>query len=155
MSLNRNQNQLQIDLVKEYYGKVLSSKQDLKTTACCVPQTPSLKIKDLLSKIHPEVTSKFYGCGLPIPEALEGKTILDLGCGTGRDCFILAALAGPTGKVVGVDMTEEQLEVARKHTSIIKIGLRWLPWNLNLDLSKISVHLILPTTQLTSLFPIV
>ncbi len=118
--MNPNQNQLQIDLVKEYYGKVLSSKQDLKTTACCVPQTPSLKIQNLLSKIHPEVTSKFYGCGLPIPEALEGKTILDLGCGTGRDCFILAALAGPSGKVVGVDMTQEQLEVARKHISYHK-----------------------------------
>lgn len=44
-----------------------------------------------------------------------GKTVLDLGCGTGRDCFVCAQLVGETGSVIGVDMTEAQLAVARKH----------------------------------------
>ena len=50
-----------------------------------------------------------YGCGLPIPEAVEKCKILDLGCGTGRDVFVLSKLVGPNGKVVGIDMTQEQV----------------------------------------------
>jgi arsenite methyltransferase len=46
---------------------------------------------------------------------LEGKTVLDLGSGSGRDCFILSKLVGPKGKVIGVDMTDEQLEIANNH----------------------------------------
>jgi SAM-dependent methyltransferase len=66
-------------------------------------------------QIAPEVVEKFYGCGSPIPPAIEGCTVLDLGCGTGRDVFLCAALVGPSGRVIGVDMTEEQLAVARRH----------------------------------------
>jgi SAM-dependent methyltransferase len=49
------------------------------------------------------------------PEILEGARILDLGCGSGRDVYALAQLAGPQGDVAGVDMTPEQLETARAH----------------------------------------
>ncbi|MDA1197002.1 MAG: methyltransferase domain-containing protein [Nanoarchaeota archaeon] len=101
--------------VKEYYGKELKSMDDLKTNACsCVVNIPSSH-KEILSKIDPEITSKFYGCGSPIPPLLAGKTVLDLGCGTGRDAYLVSALVGEHGKVIGVDMTEEQLAVARKH----------------------------------------
>ena len=72
------------------------------------------KIKSLINSIHPEVNEKFYGCGLIIPEAIEGSHILDLGSGSGRDSFILASLAGKTGRVVGIDMTKEQIEVANR-----------------------------------------
>jgi len=72
-------------------------------------------LRPLLANIHEEVASRFYGCGTPIPQAIEGASVLDLGCGTGRDCFILASLVGPSGKVVGIDMTDSQLEVAHKH----------------------------------------
>ncbi|CAG0893604.1 unnamed protein product [Cyprideis torosa] len=57
---------------------------------------------------------KYYGCGLPFPEAVEGCSVLDLGCGTGRDVYVLSQLVGPEGRVVGVDMTDEQLAVARE-----------------------------------------
>ena len=50
-----------------------------------------------------------------IPLALNGRTVLDLGCGTGRDCFVLSKLVGESGRVIGVDMTDEQLEVAKRH----------------------------------------
>ena len=43
------------------------------------------------------------------PEAVEGCTVLDLGSGAGIDCFVLSRLVGPSGKVVGVDMTQEQV----------------------------------------------
>ena len=59
--------------------------------------------------------ARYYGCGLLLPEALEGCRIVDLGCGSGRDCYLLSKLAGEGGKVVGVDMTEAQLEVAQRH----------------------------------------
>jgi SAM-dependent methyltransferase len=66
-------------------------------------------------QIDEEVVTKFYGCGSPIPVAAEGCTILDLGCGTGRDAYVCSKLVGESGDVIGVDMTEEQLEVARRH----------------------------------------
>jgi SAM-dependent methyltransferase len=59
--------------------------------------------------------SRYYGCGLVAPSLLEGCRVLDLGCGSGRDVYALAQMVGETGQVVGVDMTEEQLEVAAKH----------------------------------------
>ena len=57
------------------------------------------------------VCFRFYGCGLVIPEALEGLHILDLGSGSGQDCFVLSKLVGEDGHVTGVDMTEEQVHV--------------------------------------------
>ncbi len=71
-------------------------------------------LKPLLSKVHAKVLSKYYGCGLVCPTALEGLKILDLGCGSGRDVYVLSQLVGATGFVVGVDMTDEQLEVANE-----------------------------------------
>ena len=70
-----------------------------------------------MSKIHDEVLARYYGCGLVLPEQLEGTSILDLGCGAGRDCYVMSCLVGPHGRVVGVDMTREQLEVARRYRS--------------------------------------
>jgi ubiquinone/menaquinone biosynthesis C-methylase UbiE len=103
------------DQVKEYYGKILASKNDLKTSACCSIETLPLHHRQVLSNIDNEILDKFYGCGSPIPPALEGCTVLDLGCGTGRDVYLSAQLAGPDGFVIGVDMTDEQLAVARRH----------------------------------------
>ena len=103
--------------VSEYYGKTLQSSKDLKTTACCPIDSMPAFVKPLLQNVPNEVQERFYGCGSPIPFAIEGKRILDLGCGTGRDCFILSQLAGPTGEVIGIDMTDEQLQVANKYLS--------------------------------------
>jgi SAM-dependent methyltransferase len=103
------------DIVKDYYGKQLQSSDDLKTDACCDASAVPDWLKPLLAKIHPEVLSRYYGCGLVAPDLLEGCRVLDLGCGSGRDVYALAQLVGPTGEVVGVDMTDEQLEVAEKH----------------------------------------
>lgn len=103
------------DNVREYYGKTLESSADLKTNACCDSAAVPDAIKQALSKIHDEVLSRYYGCGLTVPHDLEGLSVLDLGSGSGRDCYLLAQLVGEKGRVVGVDMTEEQLAVARRH----------------------------------------
>lgn len=103
------------DVVQDYYGKQLQSTNDLKTTACCDPSDIPGWMKPLLSRIHPEVLSRYYGCGLVAPNNLEGCRVLDLGCGTGRDVYALAQMVGKTGQVIGVDMTDEQLDVAQTH----------------------------------------
>lgn len=101
--------------VSEYYGKILKSSDDLKTNACCTSSAPPRYVREILPEIHKEILSRFYGCGSPIPMGLEGCTALDLGCGTGRDVFILSKLVGAQGHVYGVDMTPEQIEVAIKY----------------------------------------
>ena len=103
------------DFVQKYYGEVLGESLDLKTDACCTVETPPDFVGALLGDVHPEVNARYYGCGLLLPEAIQDCRVLDLGCGAGRDCYLLSRLVGPTGKVVGVDMTEAQLEVAERH----------------------------------------
>ena len=102
--------------VRAYYGEFLDGSDDLHTDACCCSETPPPKyVLDVLKEIEPEIVAHFYGCGSPIPPALEGATVLDLGCGTGRDVYIASKLVGPAGHVIGVDMTPAQLAFARKH----------------------------------------
>jgi arsenite methyltransferase len=101
--------------IRDYYGRVLRSKSDLKTSACCATSVPASHVRAVLPLIHPEILERSYGCGSPIASALEGCTVLDLGCGTGQDCYVLSKLVGPGGRVIGIDMTVEQLGVARRH----------------------------------------
>ncbi|MCK5697338.1 MAG: methyltransferase domain-containing protein [Gammaproteobacteria bacterium] len=103
------------DEVKEYYGKILQSSNDLKTDACCTDTDMPDHIKQAMSNIHAEVASRYYGCGLVRPQELEGMRILDLGSGSGRDCYVLSQLVGENGFVLGVDMTEEQLAIANQY----------------------------------------
>ncbi len=106
------------EIVQDYYGRQLQTSSDLKTSACCdITQVPDW-LKPLLARIHPEVLSRYYGCGLVCPPLLDGCRVLDLGCGSGRDVYALAQLVGPSGEVVGVDMTDEQLAVAEKHRGV-------------------------------------
>jgi len=101
--------------VRHYYGEVLKSSSDLKTGACCATETLPASLRTLLANVHPEVRERFYGCGAPQPPVLDGVVVLDLGCGSGRDCYLLSQLVGERGEIIGVDMTAEQLAVARRH----------------------------------------
>ncbi len=101
--------------VQRYYGQILQSSQDLKTSACCTLDAMPRHLRPYLADLHPEVVARFYGCGSPLPPALQGCTVLDLGCGSGRDCYLLSRLVGESGRVIGIDMTEEQLAVAQRH----------------------------------------
>lgn len=101
------------ETVRRYYGETLASSADLRTDACCDASAVPDRIKPLLARIHDDVLARYYGCGTVVPERLRGATVLDLGCGTGRDVYLLAQLVGPEGRVIGVDMTPEQLAVAR------------------------------------------
>jgi ubiquinone/menaquinone biosynthesis C-methylase UbiE len=72
-----------------------------------------------LSLIPQEVIERDYGCGDPSRYLCEGETVLDLGSGTGKICFIAAQIVGPKGKVIGIDMTDEMLDVARRNAPIV------------------------------------
>ena len=73
--------------VRTYYGSTLSSSEDLRTSACCDASSVPEALKPLLARIHPEVLSRYYGCGLVAPPLLEGARVLDLGSGSGRDAY--------------------------------------------------------------------
>ncbi len=101
--------------VKQYYGETLTSKEDLLTSACCPSEAMPKHLRPLVANIHDDILTKFYGCGSPIPPMLKGMTVLDLGSGSGQDCYLLSQLVGESGKVIGVDMTDQQLDVARQY----------------------------------------
>jgi len=103
------------DQVSNYYGKTIQNTSDLKTTACCADIEYPTHIKEILAELHDETMAKCYGCGLTIPSNLTGLKVLDLGSGSGRDCFVLSKLVGEDGHVIGVDMTDEQLEIANEY----------------------------------------
>ncbi len=113
--LNALEHIFMFDDVKDYYGKVLQSSGDLKTDACCTDTDMNDQIKLAMSNIHAEVASRYYGCGLVHPLELKGMRILDLGSGSGRDCYILSQLVGEDGYILGVDMTDEQLAIANQY----------------------------------------
>jgi ubiquinone/menaquinone biosynthesis C-methylase UbiE len=83
--------------------------------ACCALDRPPAEIRAILPYIADEIKNRYYGCGSPLPPLLRGMTILDLGCGTGRDVYVASKLVGESGHVIGVDMTTEQIEIAIKY----------------------------------------
>ncbi len=106
---------MNIENSRDYYGKVLSGSDDLKTDACCTTEAPPPAIMDAMRNVHDDVRARYYGCGLVSPQAIGGAQILDLGSGSGQDAYILAQIVGETGSVTGVDTTPEQLAVANDH----------------------------------------
>ena len=75
--------------------------------------------EEYLKALPQEVIERDYGCGDPSRYLCEGEVVVDLGSGTGKICFIAAQIVGPNGKVIGVDMTDEMLEVARHNAPIV------------------------------------
>src|SRR5438309_11068956 len=75
--------------------------------------------QEYLKIIPREVIEKDYGCGDPSRYVKPGETVLDLGSGAGKICFIAAQAVGPQGRVIGVDMTDEMLAVARRNAPLV------------------------------------
>lgn len=114
--------------------------------ALCCPVEYDAKY---LAVIPPEVIERDYGCGDPSRYLREGETVLDLGSGTGKICFIASQVVGPRGRVIGVDMTDEMLDVARRNAPVVagRIGFANVEFrkgriqDLALDLDRLDAEL--------------
>ncbi len=128
--------------VKERYS---SGAQCCEPALCC----PIAYDPRYLEVIPTEVIERDYGCGDPSQHLHPGETVLDLGSGTGKICFIAAQVVGPLGKVIGVDMTDAMLEVARRNAPIVaeRVGYANVEFrkgriqDLALDLEKLDAEL--------------
>lgn len=115
------------NVVKEKYAEIATA--TLKTS-CCSPSNKKViaysMINDDYSKLDGYVVDADLnlGCGLPTEFARieEGDTVIDLGSGAGNDVFIARSIVGESGKVIGLDFTEEMLEKANLNNS--KLGYK-------------------------------
>ncbi|MFT5122803.1 MAG: arsenite methyltransferase [Kiritimatiellia bacterium] len=103
--------QVQEDIEIEVKRRYAEGAEQVEASLCC-----PVSYDDTYLKILPqEIIEKDYGCGDPSKYAAEGDTVLDLGSGGGKICYILSQLVGATGKVIGVDFNETMLALARKY----------------------------------------
>src|SRR5512147_1657919 len=89
---------------------------------CC---PTSYDLGQLKTFIPEEVLRISYGCGTPagLQTVRAGETVLDVGSGGGIDCFEASRLVGPTGRVIGIDITDTMLEIARKNAVVVAANL--------------------------------
>jgi arsenite methyltransferase len=99
-------------VVLDRYGKAA---QDVENCLCL----PVEYDQALLRVIPQEIIDKDYGCGAPSRFVREGETVLDLGSGSGKACYIISQIVGPHGKVIGIDFNPPMLELARKYQKSI------------------------------------
>ena len=104
--------------VSARYAKAASTGEQM----CC---PTSYDMAHLKSFIPEEVLKISYGCGTPagLKTVKPGETVLDIGSGGGIDCFEASRLVGPTGRVIGIDMTETMLDIARKNAAVVATNL--------------------------------
>lgn len=94
--------------VRERYS---SGAREREASLCCPVDYDS----ELLKILPREIIDKDYGCGDPSRYVLPGDTVLDLGSGGGKICYMAAQLVGPEGLVIGVDMNDDMLALARRY----------------------------------------
>lgn len=103
----------------------------------------------LLKLLPQEIIDKDYGCGDPSRYVREGDVVLDLGAGSGKICYMAAQLVGDRGKVIGIDMNDDMLALARKYQAEMaeKLGgdkvkfVKGLIQDLAVDLDAVDQHL--------------
>ena len=93
--------------VRERYNDAAQAREE----ALCCPVSYDTRYLEAIPK---EVLERDYGCGDPSRHVRPGDTVLDLGSGGGKICFIAAQIVGPQGQVIGIDMNDEMLDLARR-----------------------------------------
>lgn len=119
--------------VKEKYGQIAKGEIRViaKKNACCCGGDSqdvsainmAMEYADADRKAIPEGADLGLGCGTPVAFAdmKEGMTVLDLGSGAGIDCFVASRYVGKTGKVIGVDMTDEMVRKANENKAKVNV----------------------------------
>jgi arsenite methyltransferase len=106
-----------VDQVRKRYGSIAVTSSSCCAPSCCggTPASRELGYRESELAVVPKEADLGLGCGAPVGHlALQpGETVLDLGSGPGLDALLAARQVGPTGRVIGVDMTPEMLERAR------------------------------------------
>jgi arsenite methyltransferase len=100
------------EAVRDRYS---SASRSTQPSLCC-PVTYDPRV---LAAIPAELIERDYGCGDPSRYVAEGETVLDLGSGGGKACYLAAQIVGPRGRVIGVDMNDDMLALARRHRADI------------------------------------
>lgn len=119
--------------------------ESIQADLCC----PVDYDRELLALLPQEIIDKDYGCGDPSRYVQKGDVVLDLGSGSGKICYMAAQLVGDTGKVIGVDMNDDMLALARKYQAEMaqKLGSNRVEFvkgqiqDLALDLAAMNTHL--------------
>lgn len=108
------------DIEKAVLERYQAGAREQQSSLCC----PTEYDGNYLDILPQEIIEKDYGCGDPTRYVSVGETVLDLGSGAGKNCYILAQKVGATGKIIGVDFNDEMLSLARKYQSEVakKIG---------------------------------
>ncbi|MGA9471132.1 MAG: methyltransferase domain-containing protein [Terriglobales bacterium] len=110
--------ELNIDeVVRQRYENGAAARQD----SLCCPVSYDPRYLEVMPR---EVIERDYGCGDPTPYLQPGDTVLDLGSGGGKTCFVAAQIVGPSGRVIGIDVNAEMLALARRHAPSVagKLG---------------------------------
>lgn len=104
--------------VSERYARAAATSEQM----CC---PTGYNFNDLKTFIPEEVLKISYGCGTPagLDTVRPGETVLDIGSGGGIDCFEASRRVGPAGRVIGIDMTDTMLEIARRNAPIVAKNL--------------------------------
>ena len=114
-----DQEKLDIELaVSDRYS---AASQAAETALCCPVQYQS----QYLEVLPQELIERDYGCGDPSRDVQAGETVLDLGSGGGKVCYIASQIVGQAGQVIGVDMNDDMLALAREHQPIISERIGW------------------------------
>jgi SAM-dependent methyltransferase len=127
------------------YRRYASAAKAVESALCC----PVEYAADYLTVVPEEIIERDYGCGDPTSYVCEGETVVDLGSGAGKLCYILAQVVGPRGRVIGVDCNQEMLALARKHQTTVaeRIGFGNVEFrfgliqDLKLDLERLATEL--------------
>jgi arsenite methyltransferase len=111
--------------VSERYARAAATGEQL----CC---PTGYDLEDLRTFIPDEVLKILYGCGTPVglQTVKLGETVLDIGSGGGIDCFEAARRVGPNGHVIGIDMTDTMLDIARRNAPIVAANLGYRSSNI-------------------------
>jgi len=117
------------NIVKEKYSKIVKKSEETASCCCSSPQnsdgTYTVFSEDYTKKKgYNQDADLSLGCGIPTDHAniKRGNIVLDLGSGAGNDCFVARALVGETGKVIGLDFTEDMINKAYENAE--KIGFQ-------------------------------